>query len=280
MQTLCPLLGRETSVRPTPFQRDRWMVVQCEETGFVFLANPPDYAQLESEFAWEKTCVAERGRRVQDEPLFSQLSNFAKTAKKTIFPKRNKMAAIAVAIARQTPPTSEPLQIMDIGCGSGSLLVAVTKALQPHGYQVVPIGVEVSQALAAESARDLMPWNGQVIQNNAFDGLAGWPEASVGAVLMSSFLEHERQPLALLLRLRQILKPDGFILLKVPNFNCLNRRLRGRRWCGFRYPDHVNYFTPGTLSRLSHEAGLRVARQTWFDKAPLSDNMYAVLKLA
>jgi len=30
-------------------------------------------------------------------------------------------------------------------------------------------------------------------------------------------------------------------------YACLARQLRGRRWCGYRWPDHVNYFTPETL---------------------------------
>jgi hypothetical protein len=36
-------------------------VVRCRETGFVFLANPPDYSQFESNFAWEKTSIGRAG---------------------------------------------------------------------------------------------------------------------------------------------------------------------------------------------------------------------------
>ena len=28
-----------------------------------------------------------------------------------------------------------------------------------------------------------------------------------------------------------------------------------KRWCGFRYPDHLNYFTPKTLAAMAGEAG-------------------------
>jgi len=94
---------------------------------------------------------------------------------------------------------------------------------------------------------------------------------------MSSFLEHECRPLSLLKQLHPILKSKGVIILKVPNFACWNRIIRGRKWCGFRYPDHVNYFTPRTLRRLAQEAGFTVSRQNYLDKFPLSDNMYAVL---
>jgi SAM-dependent methyltransferase len=97
---------------------------------------------------------------------------------------------------------------------------------------------------------------------------------------MSSFLEHEAKPLELLRELRRALRPDGAVIIKVPNFASWNRSVRGGRWCGFRYPDHVNYFTPDTLARLAAEAGYRVARQRASDRAPTSDNMYAVLERA
>ena len=103
--------------------------------------------------------------------------------------------------------------------------------------------------------------------------------ASVDVVILSSFLEHECRPLELLTRLRPVLAAEGAVILKVPNFNCWNRLWRGRRWCGFRFPDHVNYFTPRTLRRLASEAGYTLS-QGLRDRSPLSDNMYAVLRRA
>ncbi len=68
-------------------------------------------------------------------------------------------------------------------------------------------------------------------------------------------------------------------IVKVPNYGCLNRMVMGRRWCGFRYPDHLNYFTPGTLRAAAEASGFRA----WFGltfRLPTSDNMYAVLSKA
>jgi len=275
---VCPILGRETKVRSTPFHRGEWLVVQCEETGFVFLQNPPGYAQLESEFAWEKTVPDERLRRTTEEPVFSVVSSAVKATKKKLFPKRNKMVSLAMKV---TPlPKNRPIQILDIGCGSGGLLVKTANELKRRGYDAVTTGVEVSAELAKSASRRLAEFNGSLIQNNAVDGLAGWQPETVDLMLMSSFLEHERDPLGLLRCLRRIVTMEGAIVLKVPNYNCFNRYVRGRRWCGFRYPDHVNYFTPQTLKRLAAEAGFRVSRQRIDDKAPFSDNMYAVLKIA
>ncbi len=132
--------------------------------------------------------------------------------------------------------------------------------------------------MAAACDERFARWGGYVICSNALDGADQIAPDSIDAVILSTFLEHEYQPLKLLKRLQSSLKADGVMILKVPNFNSWNRHIRGQRWPGFRYPDHVNYFTPQTLARLVQEADLYLARQTIWDKLPLSDNMYAVLK--
>ena len=70
------------------------------------------------------------------------------------------------------------------------------------------------------------------------------------------------------------------LIVKVPNFASWNRRLRGDAWCGFRFPDHVNYFTPETLTLLLRETGFRVARFGVFDRLPTSDTMWLVAEAA
>lgn len=97
-------------------------------------------------------------------------------------------------------------------------------------------------------------------------------------IVMASYLEHESQPLAVLESSRASLRPGGAVLVKVPNFASVNRMLRGAGWCGFRWPDHVNYFTPKTLKAMAHKAGLKVLRMTALDRTPFSDTMYAVLQ--
>ena len=77
MESLCPILGRITEVMPTPFSRESWQIVKCTETGFVFLANPPRYEQLEAEFAWELTSRLENNRRRQQEPMLARVSLMA-----------------------------------------------------------------------------------------------------------------------------------------------------------------------------------------------------------
>lgn len=276
MSQVCPILDRATPVGETNFSRDSWSIVRCRETGFVFLENPPDYSQLETEFAWEETYVEEKRRRVEEEPVFSRVSTFAKTTKSTLFPKRNKIASIALGIMQRIEREKSPT-VLDIGCGEGNLMVELHSRFSNAGREMVPLGIEVSRQLAINSGAKLEAFGGKVLCSNALDGVAELPDGSVDLALMCSFLEHECQPLRLLQRLHRVLGPGGSVVVKVPNFDCWNRVIRGRKWCGFRFPDHVNYFTPQTLQMLAQEAGFTISRQSMRDKFPLSDNMYAVL---
>ncbi|MGE0759098.1 MAG: class I SAM-dependent methyltransferase [Pirellulaceae bacterium] len=275
MECMCPILGRPTRVEPTPFSRENWTIVRCCESGFVFLANPPSYDSLEHELAWEDLYHTEKRRREQEEPTIHRLSEFAKSAKHYLFPRRNKFFTLARAVV---PAATTPIRCLDVGCGWGHLMEDLHGRFARIGRKLVPYGIEVSHRLARISGERFERLGGDVIPANALQGIQDFVPDSLDLVIMSSFLEHEAQPLVLLQRLHPLLSNDGAILLKVPNFGCWNRVVRGRRWCGFRFPDHVNYFTPRTLRRLAETAGFTVYRQGLLERLPLSDNMYAVLR--
>ncbi len=97
---------------------------------------------------------------------------------------------------------------------------------------------------------------------------------------LRAYLEHEREPAAVLAETWRVLKPAGCVLIKVPNYGCWNRPVRGSRWCGYRFPDHVNYFTPRSLRRVLEDNAFVVARCGWFDRLPTNDNMWLVARKA
>ena len=274
----CPILGRASETTPLPFSRGQWTLVRCNETGFVFLPDPPSYDALSAEHAWESTFAAERARRKREEPLVATVGGWITRLRRRVFRGRNPFAAIVGArLARSSG--AQAFRIVDVGCAHAAFTRAVAERLSARGLKVSMTGIEVSHALAAAARQTLSPIGGTVIEASALEGVRSLPEGSVTAVLMSSFLEHEAQPLELLREVRRCLLPGGFAVVKVPNFACWNRLVRGARWCGFRYPDHVSYFTPRTLQALAERADLRF-EQGWLDRLPLSDNMYAVLSRA
>ncbi len=235
----------------------------------------PTYAKLESEFAWERTSHEERLRRRTRAPWMARVSAFSKSVRSTISPSRNKIASMALASLFGRGRTT--LSVLDIGCARGALLLNLYEHCAEAGLSLVPSGIEVSREQAVAAQRAMSSVGGKVVFANALEGIHTFEDNSLDLVIMCSFLEHECRPLACLKAVHRVLASDGQALIKVPNFSSWNRWVRGKQWSGFRFPDHVNYFTPKTLKRLACEAGFDVARQTILDRFPLSDNMYAIL---
>lgn len=237
-------------------------MVECAQCRFVYLPCVPVYERLSEEFAWEKTSLVERQARQHREPTKQKLSALFKRFRQQVV-KRNKLPVLMQHYVFAG-------NVLDIGCAGGGLLAVMPALYAPHG-------VEISKALAQQADVAVRPRGGYVIHDNAVDGTARFPEAYFSGVIMSAFLEHEAQPVALLRSVRRVLRPDGVAIIKVPNFASVNRSIRAGKWCGFRLPDHVNYFTPTTLRQTVEKAGLVVRRFTFADQMPTSDNMWMVV---
>jgi SAM-dependent methyltransferase len=104
------------------------------------------------------------------------------------------------------------------------------------------------------------------------------PRGSFDVVTMQSYIEHESNPMAALRAAWDLLKPGGVLVVKTPNHDCWNRRLRRSAWCGYRFPDHCNYFTMRTLSAAALRAGFRILPGLRRDRLAFSDNMYLAVE--
>ena len=65
----CPQCGGEAFHALPDYSSPPWQIVECASCTFVYLRNPPEYKHLVSDFAWEKTRVAEVERRKSRSPI-------------------------------------------------------------------------------------------------------------------------------------------------------------------------------------------------------------------
>lgn len=244
-----------------PYGNTEWPMLECNSCHFVYLQRAPVYERLSEEFAWEKTSETERQAREEREPVKQGLSRAFKYFRQKVL-KRNKLPEL---IEKYVPAG----RVLDIGCAAGGLLATLPAKYQPHG-------IEVSKALAIAASALVRPRGGSILHDNALNGIGNLPSNHFSGVLMSAFLEHEVDPRGLLQGVAKVLQPGGVVVIKVPNYASWNRKIRGNKWCGFRLPDHVNYFTPHNLEALIAQQGLKVIQFGWADRQPTSDNMWIV----
>jgi SAM-dependent methyltransferase len=256
----CPLCGADDATPRPGYGEGIWRLVECGGCGFVYLDRAPDYAALFSAMAWEKTTIAEVERRAALRPTSHRLSKLTR-ARMRLLP-RKKMPDL---VARHAAPGN----VVDLGCGTGTQLAGLADAY-------VPFGVEISSEAATAADRLFVERGGHAVNAPSLDGLKTFADGFFTAATLRSYLEHELQPRAVLTELRRTLAPGGVALIKVPNYASLNRRLTRHKWCGFRYPDHLNHFTPASLTAMAAACGYET-RFGLTDRLPTSDNMYAVL---
>jgi SAM-dependent methyltransferase len=230
----CPACEANDPSTLEAFSPEPWNVATCGACGFVYLTNPPTYEALEEDFAWEKTFVAKKDAS-KGSTWFSPLGRKLKAV--TGLNGRNRDARFLKWF--------DGGAVLDIGCGSG---LRIPEPMTPYG-------IELSNALHAEADANMRARGGECIHGAGADAIWEFPENHFDGIIMNSYLEHETEVMKVLNGAARAIKSTGKLFVRVPNFASLNRHVIGKKWCGFRYPDHVNYFTRDSLARVALAAG-------------------------
>jgi len=158
-------------------------------------------------------------------------------------------------------------RLLDVGCAGGMAL------LFAQDFEAVQDGSGWRRRFEAEG---LAVTDEEWSQTSAVTGcpvhraedLPGLPDGRFAAVTAFNTLEHVHEPLPLLGELRRVLAPEGALYVVVPNNAFLFLRLRAGigRVPGLEPFEHLNHFTPRSLTELLRRAGF--GRVRLLDDAP------------
>lgn len=148
-------------------------------------------------------------------------------------------------------------RLLDVGCASGLFLLQARRA----GWAVT--GIEPNQALCEDARKNLLS-AGQ-IQCTTLETAS--LEAGFDAITLWDVLEHVPDPQGFLQLCANLLRPDGYLFLNVPNLDSWPAKLLGSRW-PLLLPEHLNYFNHRSLTLCAQHAGFCPAqfsqRVAWF----------------
>jgi 2-polyprenyl-3-methyl-5-hydroxy-6-metoxy-1,4-benzoquinol methylase len=134
-------------------------------------------------------------------------------------------------------------RVLDVGCSSGAFLFQLTRRF-PCSYQV--LGTDVSgPPLDYAESRGVPVLRGDFLTHD-------FGASRFGAVTFWAVLEHLVEPGAFLRKASGVLEPGGLCFALMPNMKSLAVRLLRTRY-RYIYPQHLNYFTRATLTRLASE---------------------------
>jgi ubiquinone/menaquinone biosynthesis C-methylase UbiE len=140
--------------------------------------------------------------------------------------------------------------ILDIGCATGEFLNGMRRYPTWETY-----GVEISP-FASSVARERFGLE-------VFTGIleeAAYPDEFFDAITLWDVFEHLHDPTNTLREIYRILKPEGVLIIRVPNVNSWDASIFGQYWAGLDAPRHLFVFTPTTLSELLTKCGFKIKR--------------------
>jgi len=134
--------------------------------------------------------------------------------------------------------------VLDVGCGDGFLLLYLSRL----GWDCY--GVEPGE-VAADYARTVLGLN---VRTGILEE-AGYPDSSFDVVCFHHVFEHLRNPAATLAEVGRVLKSGGYLVIFVPNFGSIDRKLFGTKWVGLKLPQHLFHYTGRTLRAMLEKYG-------------------------
>jgi SAM-dependent methyltransferase len=224
---LCGGTGREIL-----FRQGDWTVFRCVDCGLGILDPRPGDDELKSFYE----------RKYFNKHYGSGLAVDSPEMKRRLSQETHR-----VRFFRRFKKTG---RILDIGCGMGYFL----HACRLRGYEVE--GMDISD--------DSADYVRSVLQIKVRTGKAETLEYEAGSfdiITMWHSLEHMPAPRVYLCKARKWLKPDGLLVIDVPNHEGTDAKKTWQTWPGWDLPFHLFHFNYATVDRLLENNGFRVIRK-------------------
>ena len=142
-------------------------------------------------------------------------------------------------------PAKEGGHLLDVGCGSGRFMQAMTQlGWQTQGLDTDCVAVDRART------RGLAVRCGELLAQQ-------FPSDSFDAVVMNHVIEHVHDPWAIVAECHRILKPGGRLVIVTPNIKSWGHGLFRQDWRGLEPPRHLHLFSRSSLTALSRFAGFR-----------------------
>ncbi|HLP63290.1 class I SAM-dependent methyltransferase [Flavobacterium sp.] len=140
---------------------------------------------------------------------------------------------------------SEKGTIIDIGAGVGDFLLTAKN----DGWRIV--GIEPS-----EKAKSIAINKGVSFVND----MSEIEDHSLDIITMWHVLEHVPNLEHQLAELKRMIKPNGTIIIAVPNFNSFDANYYGKYWAAFDVPIHLWHFSKTAIQKLFAQHNLELTK--------------------
>jgi len=134
--------------------------------------------------------------------------------------------------------------LLDIGCGTGW----TTEIWRNNGFNVTGLEPSSARSNIASGTYNINIVN-QYLENFQTD-------TKFDVIIMRHLLEHIEDPSAMLKKIQSFLKPEGLLIIIIPNIDSIGRYIFGENW-EWILPWHLHFYTPRTLTMLVEKMGYK-----------------------
>jgi 2-polyprenyl-3-methyl-5-hydroxy-6-metoxy-1,4-benzoquinol methylase len=151
--------------------------------------------------------------------------------------------AIIDAGMRRLQKAEAGKRLLDVGCGNGSFLLLARSA----GWDVFGVDFDARAVEAANRQGLNVRLGGMEELDPALD--------QFDVITLSHVIEHVPQPVMMLQRCYELLRPGGGVWIETPNISSQGHRLFGKNWRGLEPPRHLVLFTLESMKGALKTAG-------------------------
>lgn len=231
----CPLcqseaISKELTVKDHSITGESFALWRCAACDFLFTQDPP--------------VAEEAGAYYEGEEYISHSDNQEGLVNQLYHRARDFMLGQKFQLVERTTPGK---RLLDYGTGTGYF----TDFMVRKGFSAE--GIEID-----EKAREYGKQKFGIKISDPAELFTSYGANTFDAITLWHVLEHLYEPQRYLQKFRELLSPQGVLIIAVPNHKSKDAKAFGADWAAYDVPRHLWHFSPGTLRRMVGLAGFRV----------------------
>ena len=230
----CPVCGSqdfEPFISGTDFflTGEAFTIIKCHVCGFRFTNPRPEAEDLGKYYESEEYISHSDSRKGLFASVYQLVRKYTLSRKLALISKYQQKG-----------------EILDIGCATGQFL----NYMAEHGWDATGIEPDEktrSRAIAEYGLKVFPEEQLNILEKSSFDIITMW-----------HVLEHVSELNLRMNQLKDLLKPEGTLIIAVPNCNSYDAKIYGKFWAGYDLPRHLYHFAKEDMKLLLENHGFTI----------------------